>query len=580
MTEALAARAADGTPPVGAPPPRAPRVGAPRQSRIVRAWTVVRRLAPFMFSFLRDRKRWILFGTPARRTRDAHELRATRLTHAIASLGPTFIKLAQVFSARADILPEPYLSAIGQLQDRVPAVDPDAIEAVLAGELGEEVTALFDDFEREPVAAASLGQVHRARVGGRQVAVKVLRPGVEDLVALDLDISFRLLFLLNVLFPNHHVRALTTVVREFSVRVQEEMDFREEAAHMAAFRKYFGDDPRIRAPAVLDAYTRRRVLVMEWVDGDKVDRLHRRFASGELDHGDLMETLTEVYVRMLLVEGFLHADPHPGNIIVDADGTLVFLDWGMVVTLGAATRERILRLSLAVAREDIDGMISGMYELGMIDPEIARAEIRDAANELLGIMSRARELGQKRVQEAVQEILDTFYTWPLVLPRELVYLFRAAALLEGIGIGYDPGFNGIEPIKRVVRRMRGDILRETAREPARVLGNIAGEARAAVLALQDLLKRAEREEFRVRMHPRDQRSGERFLQLQVRRVLLSIFALTISLITSITYVALRNPWVLAGGLLVALIMFVTVLFIPVHLLENPLRHARSIRRDS
>ena len=557
----------------------APARSAPGQSRTVRAWTVLRRLSPFVFSFLRDRRRWILFGRPARRTRPVHERRAERLTRAIADLGPTFIKLAQVFSARADILPEPYLSAIGQLQDRVPAVEPDAIEAVLTSELGAAVSELFDEFDREPVAAASLGQVHKARVGDEDVAVKVLRPGVEDLVALDLDISFRLLFLLNVLFPNHHVRALTTVVREFSVRVREEMDFREEAAHMAAFAKYFGDDPRIRAPAVHDAYTRRRVLVMEWIDGDKIDRLHKRFASRELDHGDVMETLTEVYVRMLLVEGFLHADPHPGNIIVDERGTLVFLDWGMVVTLGAATRDRILRLSLAIAREDVDGMISGMYELGMIDPEIARAEIRDAANELLGIMSRARELGQKRVQEAVQEILDTFYTWPLILPRELVYLFRAAALLEGIGIGYDPGFNGIEPIKRVVRRMRGEIMKETAREPVRVLGNIAGEARAAIVAFQDLLKRAEREEFRVRMHPRDQRSGERFLQLQVRRVLLSIFALTISLITSITFVALRNPWVLVAGLLVALVMFVTVLFIPVHLLENPLRHARSIRRD-
>ncbi|MBI4545060.1 MAG: AarF/ABC1/UbiB kinase family protein, partial [Gemmatimonadetes bacterium] len=322
-----------------------------------RAFAIVRRLSPFVLAFLRDRRRWILFG--ARRVLPAarHERRAARLSAAIAALGPTFIKLAQVFSARADILPEPYLSAISSLQDRVPPDPPDAIEAVISRELGAPASAVFTGFEREPIAAASLGQVHAASLRGERVAVKVLRPAVEELVAVDLDISFRVLFLLNILFPNHHVRALTNVIREFSVRVREEMDFRQEAANMALFQRHFAGDPRVRAPRVYEEFTRRRVLVMEWVEGDKVDRLTVRFASGELSFRKLMDALTEVYLQMMLVEGFLHADPHPGNILVAADGALVFLDWGMVMHLSQVTRDRVLRLALAAGRQDLDAMI-------------------------------------------------------------------------------------------------------------------------------------------------------------------------------------------------------------------------------
>ncbi|MBI4545512.1 MAG: AarF/ABC1/UbiB kinase family protein, partial [Gemmatimonadetes bacterium] len=291
----------------------------------------------------------------------------------------------------------------------------------------------------------------------------------------------------------------------------------------------------------------------------------------------LMDALTEVYLQMMLVEGFLHADPPPGNILVAADGALVFLDWGMVMHLSQLTRDRVLRLALAAGRQDLDAMINGMYALGMIDPEISRAEIRDAAAEILLVLERARELGTRRVQEMVQQLMDTFYTWPLLLPRELVYFFRAAALLEGIGFRYDPNFNGLEVARPVIRRMRADLLRALAREPAEVARGLVEESRAALQAIRDVLRRAEREEFRVRAHPRDVLHGERFLLLQVRRILLSIFALTVALIASITFLAVRSPWLLLAGLVMALVMFVIVFLLPTHLLENPLRHARGLR---
>jgi predicted unusual protein kinase regulating ubiquinone biosynthesis (AarF/ABC1/UbiB family) len=542
-----------------------------------RGFTIAWRLVPFVVAFLRDRHRFVLFGRERTTPPAVHARRARRLAASLAALGPTFIKLAQLFSARADILPEPYLSAVGELQDHVPPDPFPAIAEVLEAELGAPIDAVFTSFEREPVAAASLGQVHAATLGAERVAVKVLRPNVQALVAVDLEISFRLLFLLNVFFPNHHVRALTNVVREFSVRVREEMDFREEAAHMELFHRHFATDRRVRAPRVKEGYTRRRVLVMEWVEGDKVSRLGDRFASGELSLTRLMDTLTEIYLRMMLVAGFLHADPHPGNIVVERNGTIVFLDWGMVVQFASTTRDAILRLGLAAARGEGDAMINGMYELGMIDPGISRAEIRDAAAEIVDIVERSRELGPRRAQEMVREIMDTFYTWPLILPRELVYFFRAAALLEGIGLSYDPGFDGMQAWRPVAARMRPQLLRAVAPEPAELARNIFDEVRTGFAALRDIVRRAEREEFRVRVHPQDIIQAERFMLLQVRRILLALFAVTTGLITAIIFLALRNVWVLLGGLVIALFMFLITLVIPTHLLENPMRHARGLR---
>ncbi|MFQ5536654.1 MAG: ABC1 kinase family protein [Gemmatimonadota bacterium] len=548
--------------------------------RFSRSFAVIVGLSPFVVAFLRDRRRWILFGRPSTRSLEEHRRRAERLTRRLARLGPTFIKLAQLFSTRADILPEPYLSAVGKLQDQVPPDPVEDILSVIRAELGRPAEEVFQDFQRGPEAAASLGQVHRARAGGRDVVVKVLRPGVEQAIALDLDISFRLLFWLNILFPNHHVRAVTNVVREFSVRVRAEMDFREEAANIDRFRRTFRGDPRVRAPVVLPEYTRRRVLVMEHCAGTKIDALHERFAAGRLSFRRVMESLTGVYLRMMMVDGFMHADPHPGNLLVQDDGTLVILDWGAVLEVPKWTRESILSIALAVGREDLDGVINGMYHLGMISPEVSRGEIREAATEILRIVERARTTNRRRIVETVlTEVLDTFYTWPLMLPQELVYFFRTAALIEGLAFHYDENFDGLTFIRGVIRAHQAELLRSTGRQPAQLAKGIVDEAQTVLRSVRDLVGRAEREELRVRVHPRDMQAQERFLHLQARRLLLSIFATATAVITSILFLALGNWWLLGLGLGAALIMFVVVLFIPTHLLENPLRHARGIRPD-
>ncbi len=545
--------------------------------RIARGGRIFFALIPFVFAFLRDRRRFVLVGRPARRREASHDRRARRLVETIASLGPTFIKLAQIFGSRADLVPEPYLSAIATLQDQVPPVPWEGARQVIETELGRPVDEVFEDFEVVPMAAASLGQVHRARLEGREVAVKLLRPHVEETVALDLDLSFRVLFWLNILFPNHHVQGITNVIREFSVRVREEMDFLNEAENMAHARRLFASLKGVRAPNVVGGLTTQRLLVMEYLRGTKVDHLHDRFASGELRFDEVMERLTGVYLRMMMRDGFMHADPHPGNLMVAEDGSVVVLDWGMVLSVPRWTRDAILGVALAIEQEDLDGMISGMYRLGMISPEVSRGEIREAATEIMQIMDRARGSSRERVQEVVQELWDTFYTWPLMLPRELVYFFRAAVLLEGIGFRYRPDFNGLHLIRKVIRASRSELVKGVTREPISVARDVLGEVTHTLRSVRELLQRTERDELRVRVHPRDAQAQEHFLHLQARRLLLSIFATATAVISAIIFLELRNVWLLGLGLGVALVMFVLVLFIPTHLLENPLRHARGIR---
>jgi predicted unusual protein kinase regulating ubiquinone biosynthesis (AarF/ABC1/UbiB family) len=540
----------------------------------VRALVVFGRLFPFVLAFLWDRRRFLVVGRPRRRDAEAHQRRAERLTRTLADLGPTFIKLAQVFAARADILPEPYLSAVATLTDQVPPLPDGVAERVVREELGRDVAEVFERFDAQPLAAASLGQVHRAAYGGREVVVKVLRPGVEELVGEDLDVSFRILFLLNVLFPNHHTRAITAIVSEFSKRIRDELDFREEARNAAMLRRNFQSEPRVVVPEVVTELVARRVLVLEYVEGTRIDRLQERIASGEIVLHRLLETVVEAYIKMMLEDGVFHADPHAGNLLVDLQGRLVLLDFGMVLQVERETRRRLVETVLAAARQDVDGVINGFYELGILDPDADRGTVRDAARSLMAVSLRD-DVSPRQIQRLVEQVLQTFYDWPLMLPSNLVYFGRAGVLVEGIGLRYDPNFNALAMARPVLGRATQRLVQGVLEQDPRArITDWTQEALTTVRTLRDLVRRVERDELRVRSHPRDVLELQRFLAQQVRRALLALFAFTIAVITSVIYLATRRLEVLVAGLLLAFGMFLVIFLLPTHLFQNPLSFRR------
>jgi predicted unusual protein kinase regulating ubiquinone biosynthesis (AarF/ABC1/UbiB family) len=543
----------------------------------VRPLLVVWRLVPFVVAFLRDR-RWLIIAGPPRRMSEAqHRERAQRLTATVAALGPAFIKLAQVFASRADIIPEPYLGEIGALTDRVPALSVEAIGRVIEQEFGTPPEQLFDRFDPEPLGSASLGQVHRASLAGREVVVKVLRPGVEELIATDLAAAFRVLFILNVLFPNHHTRAITNIVREFAKRIDEEIDFREEARNAEIIRANFIHDPRVAVPEVITGYVRRRVLVLEYMEGTRVDRLQERFARGELALPRVLGTIVEVYVQMMLVHGIFHADPHPGNILVSPDGRVVLIDFGMVVRVGQETRSRLLQTIMAAVRQDVDGVVAGFYELGLLDPEVDRGTVRDAARALMAV-AFTPNVRNRQIQDVLNDVLSTFYRWPITLPSELVYFGRAAALVEGIGFRYDADFNGVQFATPIVSSMKGQLLqtmlggdsREVLRDWMTEFGYVARE-------LRDVLRRAGRDELRVRAHPRDVLELERHVSRQTRRIMLGLLASTLAIIATLLFMVHRNIALLLLSLLMVFLFYLVVLLLPLHLLSNPFRGYRRWR---
>ena len=448
---------------------------------------------PLGISFRRDFARWIFFGAPLERDDSFHVRRAARLVDALVSLGPTFVKLAQVFGSRPDVVPEPYLSALGSLTDRVPIVPFEKIEREIVEAYGQVPEAMFDTFDREPLASGSLGQVYRAKYQGRDVVVKVLRPGVEQLVASDIHAVTRILDIISARWSNSHLRGFRVVVNEFTKRIGEEMDFRQEAANAIAIADRFEMNPRVLVPAIETELTRQRVIVMEYMEGARVDSLAPLMAEGRLSGTQVVESVVEAYIQMMLVDGLFHADPHPGNLLVTDDGRLVLLDFGMVVRVETEMRRTLIRAALAAVSRNASGVIDGFYELGIVEPGTDMTTIHRLVDVLLGMAFdgvASADIANRILSDRTlaEDVMRTIYDWPIILRGELVYFGRAVALIEGIGARYVPGFNPVSFAAPVILKHRRAVLAAMgddadARADLGVLiGRLAGDITSVVFS--------------------------------------------------------------------------------------------------
>ena len=435
----------------------------------MRLLAILRHLIPLTLSFVRDRKAWIVFGRPRPRSAVFHQRRADRLLHAITHLGPSFVKIGQMFAGRADLVPEPYAERLTALTDQVPPVPLAAIHATIEASLGRPVADLFETFDPAPLAAGSLGQVHRARYHGEDVAVKILRPGVHRLVDQDVAAARRILRVLMRFYDNPHTRGFRSVVDEFAVRVQDEMDFRVEADNARAVRANFEGNPRIRVPRIVDEVSTDQVLVLEYVTGIRIDAIPPGAYVGGMAASQVVERLIEVYIQMMLVDGFFHADPHPGNLLLADDGALVLLDFGVVIRVTRERRRQLIDAVFAAVQGKTEGVVDGFYALGMVEPGVDRGQMIRLVDLLLDL-ARTRTTAKERVELLTQQIMDELAHWPIQLPSDLVYFARTAALIEGIGLRYDPAFNPILDAGPVLFRMRSRLL--AAFSDARILDQL------------------------------------------------------------------------------------------------------------
>jgi predicted unusual protein kinase regulating ubiquinone biosynthesis (AarF/ABC1/UbiB family) len=364
--------------------------------------------------------------------------RARECAELLVQLGPAFIKAGQALSTRPDIVPPLLLEELAQLQDQLPGFDSALAMACIEEDLGAPVDSIFEVLDREPISAASLGQVHKGVLkGGGPVAVKVQRPGLREQITLDLYIVRNI-----AAWLNRSVRLirsdLVALIDELGQRVFEEMDYLNEASNAENFAALHAHNRRIAVPAIYRQATSRRVLTMEWIDGVKLTNLEAVKALG-VDPDDMVQVGVNCSLQQLLEHGFFHADPHPGNLLALADGRLAYLDFGMMSEVSRQSRTGLIQAVVHLVNRNFSALSNDFVRLGFLEETVDLEPIVPAFESVFG---QAIEMGVSRLdfKAVTDDLSGVMYRFPFRVPPYYALIIRSLVTLEGIALSVDPDF--------------------------------------------------------------------------------------------------------------------------------------------
>jgi predicted unusual protein kinase regulating ubiquinone biosynthesis (AarF/ABC1/UbiB family) len=504
---------------------------------------------PLLLSYARDRRRFLLFGRSRQVSPERRRRRAAKLLESMLTLGPTFIKLGQLLSTRPDVLPPEYIAEFAKLQDRVPPADWAEAEAVIEAELGP-VEERFDSLDTEPISGASLGQVYEGSVDDQDVAVKVRRPGIQKLVEVDLRVVRWSVPILARFVDDVRSFSLETLADEFAKTIREEMDYEREAEMLQEICGNFRDNDTVRIPSVVETHSTEAVLTMEYVDGTKINNLNRLAELG-IDRGELAERLQFLYLQMIMEDGVFHADPHPGNLAVADDGTLVLYDFGMSGYVDPYIQDNVVEFYTAVVREDFDAIIDALIEIGTLSPDADRELMREILDVAMTDL-QGGDVDQYRIQQIIDQIENTIYEFPFRIPANLALVLRVATVVEGVCVALDPEFDFVEAAQRYFTRE--GYVEEGTRQYVRSSGEQVREAAGATVRvppkLETVLDKMDRDDLQTDAAIRD---PEDHFERLARRVVLGVVFSAGVVSTTALWIARRTTEAALGAVLTALV---------------------------
>ena len=362
------------------------------------------------------------------------------LVRKILELGPTFIKIGQALSTRADLIPLEYVEEFSQLQDRVPPFSSDLAIAAIEQELGKPISLLFAEFNPTPIAAASLGQVHRARLySGEDVVVKVQRPGLAKLFNLDFEILHRLVRWLNRLIKGIRKFNLEAIYREFFELLYLEIDYIHEGKNAERFQDNFKAYSRVTVPQVYWQYTTAKVLTLEYLPGIKIDN-RSALEANQIDTQEVIQLGITCYLKQLLEDGFFQSDPHPGNMAVSQRGDIIFYDFGTMAEVKTIAKDQMVKTFFAVLKNDSEEVVETLIYMGLIEPVADMTPVKRMISFMMEEF-RDKPIDVRAFEQLSDEIYAIFQQQPFRLPPQMTFIVKSLTTLDGIARALDPQYN-------------------------------------------------------------------------------------------------------------------------------------------